>query len=56
MFETFIELNNIFLISVIDDGTVIRVKDEHSEKAQFPIDVIDDGIVTCVSDEHQMKM
>ncbi len=39
-------------MDVTEDGIVILVSDEHSEKAQSPMDVTEDGIVILVSDEH----
>lgn len=44
--------NEKFSITLIDDGMMIFLSDEHSLKECDPIDIIDSGRLTFVSDEH----
>ena len=48
-------LKTYFSISVIEGGIVIRVSNEHRQKALGPIDVIDVGIVSLANEEQPWK-
>lgn len=45
-------LNRPSSIDFIEEGTVISVNDEHSEKAYSPIDLTVEGILTLFNDIH----
>ena len=38
-----------------EEGIVIRINDEHSANAKYPISVIKERIEICHSDEHSVK-
>lgn len=39
-------------IDLTDDGMIIWINEEHSQKVLFPIAITEDGSVICVKDEH----
>ena len=55
MYNLVQDQNKLSSIFFTDDGIVICVSDEHSEKTLHLIEVTDDGIVICVNDEHFSK-